>query len=372
MTPNPAGSPMPDRRRPVRTRCLLAAASGLAVLLAAGCSGGSGGNSPVSGTITIAAVPGVDDAPIWLAQQKGLFTAAGLNVRITKVNSDAAALAAVANGTADIAASDYGNIIAWQVSSNGTTKPLYLVADGYDAGTGNVEILVKANGKGQPTLSDPAQLSGKTVATPSQLTIDTQPGTAAADNASPSTTIVGQGQPSSLDAVAASTELSDYLLNAGLAVTWEPMPESEEISKLQSGQVQAALLTQPYLYEAEAKYGDYELSDIFSGQTAGMPLSGYVAADSWARSNSQAIADFRSALDNAQTQAGSVGLIQQTLQSAVGIPQAAADMASLGTYPTAINENEIQRVARLMNNGGVVTVNTAGFLNSLLDLPAKS
>ncbi len=81
---DPAGIPLLNRsRRVARARYLLAAASGLAVLVSAGCAGTASAGGTVSDTITIAAVPGVDNAPLYLAQKEGLFAAAGLkNVEI--------------------------------------------------------------------------------------------------------------------------------------------------------------------------------------------------------------------------------------------------------------------------------------------------
>ncbi len=367
MTPNPAGNPVLRHRRPARTRLLLTATAGMALLLATGCSGSSGGTSPVSGTITIAAVPSVDDAPLWLAKEHGLFSAAGLNVQINSVSSDAAAVDEVANGQAQIAASDYGNILAYQAAPQNARNPLYLLADGYDAGTGNVEIMVSPS---ETKLTSPSDLASDKIGVPSQLTIDASSPAPPATDGAPTTSVLG-GFPSSLDAVAASKVISDYLLNVSLSVTWLPMSEQQEMAELQSGALKAAVLTQPYAYEAEADFGAIELTDVFSGQTAGLPLSGYVAADSWAEGNSQAIADFRSALDNAQSQAAMMGPIQQTLESTLGISLADADLSSLGTYPTSISSLEIQRVATLLQSSGVVTVDTASFLSSLLNLPAS-
>jgi NitT/TauT family transport system substrate-binding protein len=367
MTPNPAGSPMPQQRRPARARLLLTGTAAIGLALAAGCSSGGGsGTGPVSGIITIAAVPSVDDAPLWLAKDHGLFSAAGLNVQINTVSSDAAAVTEVEDGQAQIAASDYGNILAYQASAAGSAKPLYLLADGYDAGTGNVEILVHP---GTNSITNPAHLADTTIGIPSQLTIDAN--AVSATDASPATT-VPRGFPSSLDAVAASEEISDYLLDAPLSLKWKPMSEQQEVSALKSGALKAALLTQPYVYEAEAEFGAVELTDVFSGQTANMPLSGYVAADTWAEHNSQAVADFKSAIANAQTQASTVGPIQRTLKGALGVTEADADLMSLGTYPTTISSEEISRVATLVQSARVVAVNTAGFLNSLLTLPTKS
>jgi NitT/TauT family transport system substrate-binding protein len=366
MMPNAAGSPMPQQRRPARTVALLTATAGAALLLTAGCSSGGTGTSPVSGTITIAAVPSVDDAPLWLAKERGLFSAAGLNVQITTVSSDAAALAEVENGQAQIAASDYGNILAYQ--ARGTGNPLYLLADGYDAGTGNAEIMVGPGSPQNPAMTTPAKLTGQTIGIPSQLTIDASGAPPTDSSPTPS---VPLGFPSSLDAVAASAEISDYLLNVALVVHWKPMSEQEELSQLRTGRLKAALLTQPYVYEAEADFGAVELSDVFSGQTQNLPLSGYVAADSWAEHNSQAITDFRSALASAQSQASTIGPIQQTLRTTLGISQADADMVSLGTYPTRTSSEQISRVATLVQAARVVAVNTSGFLSSLLNLPAS-
>src|SRR5436189_4946670 len=97
----------PRMLRPIRP----AAVGGAAVLLLAGCSalgGGSNGVTAPSGTtITVAAVPGIGDTPLYLAHQAGLFTQHGLTVTIKKYLSVSAEVEALANGQADIAAGDY-------------------------------------------------------------------------------------------------------------------------------------------------------------------------------------------------------------------------------------------------------------------------
>lgn len=357
MTPDPAVSPLLNqRRRPAKARLLLAAASGLAVLLAAGCSGGGGGTSAVSGTITIAAVPGVDDAPLWLASEQGLFAAAGLNVVIKTFGdgSDAAQVAAVESGQAQIAASDYGNILAEQAAPS-TKSTLRLLADAYDAGTGTVEILVGPDSK----VTTPSGLLNVAIGVPSQVTIST--------TGSSAKSTVPPGLPESLDAVAATQAIESYLLSSALDLTWQPMSQGQELSELQSGQLKAALLTEPYLYEAEKDFGAVELMDVFSGQSANLPLSGYVSQTSWAKSNPTAVADFQSAISKAQADASMVGPVQQTLQKEpAGISAAVADMVSLGTYPTATSRNALSRVASLMDTADVVKVDSQGLLISLL------
>ncbi len=336
MRSDPAGSPLPNRtRRRVQIRHMLAAVSGLALLLAAGCSSrGGGGTSPVAETIKIAAVPGVDDAPLWLAQEKGLFAAAGLHVQIETFGngSDAAQLAAVESGQAQIAASDYGNIFATEVSSSN----LHLLADGYDAGTGNVEILLSKHSG----LTTPAQLHGVTIGVPNNDLISS----------------VGKGHPESLNEAAATESISDYLLSGALQLSWKPMSQQDEVAELESGQLQAAMLTEPYIYQAEAGFGAFELMDVFSGQTENLPLSGYVSTAPWAKQNPAAVADFQSALTEAQSDAAMVGPVQQTLHKAADMSVATADMVSLGTYPTVTSTNALQRVVLLMNTENMLNM----------------
>src|ERR1700756_738712 len=106
---DPAGVRLLNRsRRAVRARCVLTAVSGLAVLLAAGCGNSGSPGGAVSGTVVIAAVPGVNDAAIYLAQKDGLFAAEGLgHVTIdSSFTSQSQVMNALKSGNADIAASD--------------------------------------------------------------------------------------------------------------------------------------------------------------------------------------------------------------------------------------------------------------------------
>ncbi|HYV80463.1 MAG TPA: ABC transporter substrate-binding protein, partial [Streptosporangiaceae bacterium] len=85
-----------------------AATGGAAVLLLAGCGALGGGSNGISAsgsaTITVAAVPSVGDAPLYLARQDGLFAQHGLTVTIKTYQSVSAETEALANGQADIAA----------------------------------------------------------------------------------------------------------------------------------------------------------------------------------------------------------------------------------------------------------------------------
>src|ERR1700761_2431087 len=101
----------------------LRAASVVAVLLLflAGCTGapGEGALTAASGPvqdITVAAIPASDLAGLYVAQDQGLFARQGLHVRITKIPSSQAVIAAQLSGHVDISAGSYVPYIAAQAA----------------------------------------------------------------------------------------------------------------------------------------------------------------------------------------------------------------------------------------------------------------
>jgi NitT/TauT family transport system substrate-binding protein len=333
MTLDPAGSLLPKRsRRTARTRALLAAASGLAVLGAAGCGGTGAGGGSVGSTITIAAVPGVENAPIYLAKKEGLFAAAGLkNVVIKSYSSQAAELGALQSAQADIAVSDYGSIFYQQSQS----RNLRILGDGYDAGAGVLEILTWPGS----SIKSPLDLADQSIGLP-------------ADSVLPNPQ--HSSSPISLDAAAATQVLTNYLGNNAESVHWVSMPQAQEVSELEQHTLKAILVSEPYIYQAESQAGAVEVLDACSGSTANLPLAGYVAMNAWVKENPSAVADFQEALAKAQGNASMTGQVQQLLPSATGMSVQQADLITLGSYPTSTNVLSLERVVRLMSDFNMI------------------
>lgn len=335
---DPAGNLLPKRsRRAVRARALLAAASGLAVLGAAGCGGNANAGGNVSGTVTIAAVPGVDNAPIYLAKKEGLFAAAGLeNVVIKSYPSQAAELLALQSAQADIAASDYGSIFHQQAIS----KNLRILGDGYDAAPGVLAVLTLP----KSSIKSPADLAGQTIGLPSDTVL---PGLEHVSG-------TNSNIPISLDAAAATQVLQNYLGNNVESVKWDPMSQAQEVTDLVHGKLNAILVGEPYIYEAQSQAGAVEVMDAYSGSTASLPLSGYAAMDAWVKQNPAAVADFQQALATAQADSSMTGQVQQLLPSATGMSAQDAALITLGSYPTSTNVLSLERVQRLMHDLGMI------------------
>jgi NitT/TauT family transport system substrate-binding protein len=331
MSLDAAGSmPRNAKKPPLRARLCLAAVASLALLAAAGCSASGGPGGTVSGTITIAAVPGVDNAPLYLAMHDGLFAAAGLHVSIDPEPSESAVLTALKDNQAQIAAADYGDIFSQQATSH----DLRILADGYDATTGSLEVLALPNSP----ITSAAQLDNKKIGLPDDDILR-----------------VPAGDPDSLEAAAAISVLTNYV--AGATVQWAKMSQSAEVSDLVNHRdgIQAILVSQPYIYEAESDAGAVEIMDAASGATASLPLSGYVAEDSWVKDNPAAVADFQSALTKAQSEASIAGPIQKALPVYTGISAQDADLATVGTYPTSTSLADLDRVERLMADAFMIS-----------------
>jgi NitT/TauT family transport system substrate-binding protein len=352
----PARVPLPNpSRRAFRARYLLASVCGLSLLAAAGCGGTSGAGSTVSTTVTIAAVPGVDDAALYLAQKDGYFAAEGLDhVQIKPYTTQAEVVNAVTTAQADIGASDYGNVFWTEASQPVTPKHPYLriLADGYDATAGVLEVLTLPSSK----ITSPLSLANTVVGVPGEGYISQL-------NHTP--------DPTSLDAAAATNVLSDYLGAGADSVTWKPMSQPAEITALRQHRVQAILVSEPYIYQAESQLGAVEVLDACSGSTAGLPLLGYVAMNAWVRQNPAAVADFQAALAKAQAEAGVTGKVQGVLPGATGISTQEADMITIGSYPTSTSVASLQAVVRLMANQGMINATDPPAVGPMVVKPAS-
>jgi NitT/TauT family transport system substrate-binding protein len=295
-------------------------------------SGTSSGASqaPSGSSITVASVPGIGDAPLYIALQHGLFRRAGLSVHIQSYPSVAAEITALRSGKANVAVGDYADFFFAQEQAK--SAPMVVVADGYDAGPNVMNVLVMPGS----AITDAQGLSGKTIGT-------------AAPQLIPATS----GQPFSLETVAASSVLT----NDGVqptTVTWKPMPANDLISALGSHRVDAILVTEPQIFQAESQLGAQSVLDACSGQTVNLPLQGYFAQASFAKQQGAALKAFRSALMQAQANAAMATPVEAALTHFTGMTPQTASLVTVGVYPTTLNTANLQRVADLMSFYGAL------------------
>jgi NitT/TauT family transport system substrate-binding protein len=294
-------------------------------VLGVGASGAANG----SGSITVAVAPGIDNAPLQVGVQDGLFQQHGVKVTIRNYSSMGAEFQALTSGQAQIAVGDYTDFFYEQ--ANGRLS-LRLIADAYDAASSSVAILALP-GSG---ITTPQQLAGHGVATPPPQTIPYSPAV-----------------PYNIQTLAAD----EVLQNDGVSpssVAWTPVQGPDMIAALQSSQVGAILVSEPYVLQAEEDLGAVEVVDASSGVTSQLPLSGYFSLGSYAEANPSAVQAFQAALEQAQSVCAQRGPVQAVLPSLTGMSTSDAAQVTLGTYPTSLNVGQVQRVATLMYDSGMI------------------
>jgi NitT/TauT family transport system substrate-binding protein len=215
---------------------------------------------------------------------------------------------------------------------------LTLVMDGYDAGTGTMQILT---------------LPGSGIISPQNLGNNVKVGTP--EGAVPP--LPGGGyQPGfayNIETLAAQTVLQSDNVSPG-NVDWKPMPEASLVNALKNGRVGAILATDPVIIQAETELGAVEVLDACSGETANLPLSGYFSMRTFAKQHGAALTAFRTALLTAQSDAGMRSTVQSVLRGDDMTSQQAA-LVNIGQYPTFVNVGQVQRVADLMYTSGMIT-----------------
>ncbi len=289
--------------------------------------GTSGSALPSGQTLTVAVVPGIETAPLEVAAQDGLFKQQGIAVTIKDYSSLDAVYSALTAGKADVADGDY-TAFFYAIAKGAQLK---MITDGYDASSGTMQVLALPSSG----INSPQGLIGKRVATPE------------AQVALYSTTF-----PYNIDTLAAETVLQTDGVNPA-DITWDEMPQDQMITALKDHRVAAIVATDPLIIEAETQLGAQEVLDACSGVTANLPLSGYFSTASFASQHTAALQAFRAALTTAQSDSGQRSNVESVLRGE-GMSTLYADLVNIGQYPAFLNVGQVQRIADLMYDSGMI------------------
>jgi NitT/TauT family transport system substrate-binding protein len=316
-------------------RVRIAAGCAVAAVLLGGCSafGGSSasGSAPAGSSITVAAVPGVGDAPLYVAWQQGLFRQHGLTVHLRSYPTMSQVMNALHSGQASVAVGDYADFFYEQETD--TNAPMVVLADGYDAAPNIMDVLVRPDSQ----ITTPQGLRGARIGT-----------------AEPQVMPDNVGAPYSTETVAASSALDNDGVQPNL-VKWVPMPAKNLVPALRSHQVDAILVTEPQIFQAESEFGARTILDACSGETVNLPLDGYFASRSFAEKNQAALQAFRLVITRAQADAVQPAPLQAVLRHYAGMSRETASLITVGQYPTALKVTSLQRVADLMSFYGALS-----------------
>ena len=273
--------------------------------------------------VTVAAIPSVDLAGLYVAQNEGLFTKTGLHVRIKKIASSKAVIAAQLNGQVDISAGSYVGYIAAQAA--GARFRILAEASTLRPDTRTLVVTAKTD------ITTIADLAGKKIGVNGTNSIGTLLISALLQENGIS--------PKKVDFV---TDQSGF----------PAMP-----AQLQRGAWQAAFLAEPYVTTAEETYGEQELADLDQGATVNFPIDGYVATQAWTRQHPKTAAAFVRAIEEGQT-------LANTDPTAVRAAMAVSDqltpvvtaVIALPGFPIGpVDEKRIQRTAEAMFEFGMLS-----------------
>ena len=314
------------RNRRVRGTALLA--TGLALVLTAGCSGGAGAAHAArveKPDLTVAVVPGVDSAGFFVALHRGLFSRQGLDVRFVP---------AISSET----------VIAGQVAGQ------------YDITGGNYVSYIQAEQSGRASLDILAEGS---VLLPGAMGIYTMPESPVRTLGELKNRTVAINAPKNILWLLAASLLAEHGMSASqvrFVVAKNGFPAMP--AELKADAFSAAVFAEPFGSIAAEADGAVPLADLDQGATMSFPVEGYVVTKQWARRYPHTLAAFYTALEQGQeiadTDRPAVEAALEALPGPLAVSGTTAAIMSLESYPVSqgppghVDTVRLQRVVQVM------------------------
>jgi NitT/TauT family transport system substrate-binding protein len=270
--------------------------------------------------LRVGVLPIVDAAAVQLAKSAGYFTTEGLDVELVPIQGGAVAIPKLATGELDLSWTNWPSAISAQ--ANGTSS-LRLLPEGYSTAPGSFQIMTAP---GSPIRS-PKDLVGKTVAVNTIRSIT--------------------------DLLARSALLSAGVDASTVKFTELPFPDMP--NALKWGQIDAAVMVEPFITLTENQFGAVSLLDVTGAEaTNNLSFSGLASTAQWAQQNPNTLAAFERAVRLAQSAMANRRVIEQVLPTYTSIRPETLPQLSLGIWPTTLTTKQLQRVSDLMQQFGVL------------------
>jgi NitT/TauT family transport system substrate-binding protein len=310
------------------------AAAGVMAIVAAGCGdddGGGGGEADAGDeggeatgeltTIEVGVVPVVDVAPLYLGIEQGFFEEEGLDVQPAIAQGGAAIIPAVVNGDQEIGFSNIVSLLIGQTED----LPVQVIAQGIqatdDAENDTAAIAVPADSD----IQEPADLEGATIAINTLRNISELTVKAALE---------GEG-------VDVST----------LRFVEVPLPDM--VGQLESGQVDAAGLVEPFVTTGEDAGHRMIIYDRVATEPE-MTIANYFTTNEYMESNPEVVEGFVSAINRSLEYATeNPDEARQAIAQYTEIPPDVRERVVLPLWQTDLNVDSIENTAELMVTHGI-------------------
>lgn len=296
----------------MRTRFALVFVALLAV--ACGGSGGSAGNGPEKTDLKVGVLPTWDAAAVYLAVDKGYFTAEGLEVTPVVLANSEEAVSRNLSGAVDITHDGYVSPIL--AASKGLK--LRIIVDSARAKRDMYVIVTPTSS----TIHAPKDLAGTTIGM-----------------------LNSKGLPALLTRAALRSAGVDPANVRFVDVTYPTMGAA-----LQNGSIDASFAADPYLTQFRQTFGVRVVLDTIGGATDGFPIGCYHTTERFAKQNPRTVAAFQKAMARAHALATSDPTeVTRILPTYIkGLTPQTADTISIGEFSTSKDPGLAQRVADFM------------------------
>jgi len=269
--------------------------------------------SPEKTKIKIAMLPTMDAVPLYLAMDSGYFAEEGLEVTPVTAASGQDCVNKLVSGDVDLAFSSYTPFFL----AKSKAADIKLVADATSGAPGYAMVVTMPNSPIK-TIRD---MAGRRVAitaryTMSHLLVESQ---------------------LKVNGVDSST------------IRWDEVPFPQMADRLAKGQIDAALLVEPFLQQAAKSIGAYPLFDTVTGPTADIPLTGYGATGKFVGANPRTIEAFQRVMKRATDEAHFDRTKVDPVLAKIGkVDPDTAHLAALTNFVSSLDPVRIQRVVDLM------------------------
>jgi NitT/TauT family transport system substrate-binding protein len=299
------------------------------LFLAVGCSSASGSNAAFTSSnaledpdITIAAVPSVDLAGVYIAEDDGFFAQQGLHVKLVTIAASKAVIADQLAGKIDLCAGAYMPYISEQAAG----ARFHILAEG-SIMTPDTRVLLTPPGS---HLTSVSQLAGKTIGMNATNSIGTL----------------------LVSAMLQQNGISPKSVHFVTDTSGFPTMAKE----MSEGAWDAAFFGEPYSTQAQEEYGDVVLTDLDKGAATNLPISGYIATQAWADKYPNTAAAFVRAIEAAQSLADTDhAAVDAAMATSDHLPRQVTDVMAVPDFPTGpVDETRIQREALDMVQFGLI------------------
>lgn len=284
-------------------------------------------------TLTVSVLPSMDSAGFFVALNDGLFSQEGLKINYLPAQGSEVIEQQVA-GKVDISGSNYVSYVEAQVTHQANLK---IFAEGSVLEPGDQVIMT------MPTspITSLARLRGQ---------------------------LLGVNPDANIGYMLVKAVLAEHGVSisrrhspSSVLVPQHPIDFFQMGEALVSGQVAAAVMTEPLASEYSEQYGAVPLADLDQGDTNEFPIAGYAVTAAWAAKYPRTLDAFYTALEAGQqiadTDRAAVEQAFEALDTAANghVDAPIASMMALNNYPVSTDPSRLQRTVTLMRQSGLIS-----------------